>query len=127
MSASRDDIHETSWEARLASASRGNGVAPTRAKPLAVSSGARRRGRPMEMAPEDVLTRIRVLATRDEGLIRVHITHPALYARARRLFGSWEGAVLASGLNYTEIVAIAMRRSTLTRKRRARRTVVTAP
>jgi len=47
----------------------------------------RRRGRPVEMAPETVLERIRGLSERREGLFRVHRTHPALYARARRLPG----------------------------------------
>jgi hypothetical protein len=87
----------------------------------------RRRGRPIEMAPETVLERIQLLATRDEGLFRVHRTHPALYARARRLFGSWEGAVRASGLDYPGIVARAFERAAQSRRRSPRRPVVTLP
>ena len=58
-----------------------------------------------------------------EGLFRAHRTHPALYARARRLFGSWEGAVRAAGLDYAELVAIARQRASRARRltwRRAR-------
>jgi len=87
----------------------------------------RRRGRPIEMAPETVLARIQGLAARDDGLFRVHRTHPALYARARRLFGSWEGAVRASGLDYSGIVARAFERAARSRRRSPRRSVVTLP
>jgi hypothetical protein len=87
----------------------------------------RRRGRPVEMAPETVLERIRGLSERREGLFRVHRTHPALYARARRLFGSWEGAVRACGLDYGQIVHRAFERAAQTRRRAQRRTFVTLP
>jgi len=62
-----------------------------------------------------------------EGLFRVHRTHPALYARARRLFGSWEGAVRACGLDYGQIVHRAFERAAQTRRRAQRRTFVTLP
>ncbi len=88
---------------------------------------ARRRGRPVEMAPEIVLDRIRSLALGREGLFRVHRTHPSLYARARRLFGSWEGAVLASGFNYAEIVGRAFARAAQSRRKTRRRSFVTLP
>jgi hypothetical protein len=45
---------------------------------------ASRRGRPIEMAPPRVLERIRQLASRADGLFRIHRTHSALYARARQ-------------------------------------------
>jgi len=80
------------------------------------SFAVRRRGRPIEMAPEEVLARIGALASRDEGLFRVHRAHPALYARARRLFGSWEGAVRAAGLDYAELVATARQRAARARR-----------
>ena len=104
----------------------GRPVVPQGAREVSIAP-ARRRGRPIEMAPEDVLARIRTLAGREEGLFRVHVSHPALYARARRLFGSWEGAVRASGLNDSEILAVALPRSLQSRKRRPRRAFVTLP
>lgn len=69
----------------------------------------RRRGRPMELAPEEVLERIRRLARRPDGLFRVSRERPALYARARRQFGRWEGAVRSAGLDYSGVVAHARR------------------
>ena len=87
----------------------------------------RRRGRPIEMSPEDLLERIRALASRKEGLFRVHHTHPSLYARSRRLFGSWEGAVRASGLDYRQIVEQAVQRAVRARRRAPRRPLVTLP
>jgi hypothetical protein len=101
---------------RLAAAASGPGRRPSR-----------RRGRPIEMAPETVLERVRALAARREGLFRVHHTHPALYARARRLFGSWEGAVLAAGLDYRQIVEQAAQRAIRARRQVPRRTLVTLP
>ena len=44
--------------------------------------------------------KIRALHAQAGGLSRVHRTHAALYAQARRAFGSWRAAVLASGLDY---------------------------
>jgi len=87
----------------------------------------RRRGRPVEMAPEIVLERIRSLALRREGLFRVHRSHPSLYARARRLFGSWEGAVRASGFDYREVVRRAFARAAQARRKSRRRSFVTLP
>ena len=83
-------------------------------------AGARRRGRPMEMAPEEVLERIRAVARRRPGLFRVHRERAALYARARRLFGSWEGAVRAAGLDYASAVTEARPRALEARRRKAR-------
>jgi hypothetical protein len=42
---------------------------------------------------------------------------PALYARARRLFGSWAAALEASGLDHRATLAAARRRSIETRRR----------
>lgn len=66
-----------------------------------------------------VLEQIQRLAARDEGLFRVHHTHSALYARARRMFGTWARAVEAAGLRYADAVNDARRRSF--GRRRARR------
>jgi len=81
---------------------------------------ASRRGRPIEMAPPRVLERIRQLASRVDGLFRIHRTHSALYARARRQFGSWAGAVAAAGIDYGSTLDRARRRSIATRRRRRR-------
>ena len=110
----------------LASPPPARGPLSPRAAPR-VADGARRRGRPVEMPPETVLERIRSLAVRREGLFRVHHTHPSLYARARRLFGSWEGAVRACGFDYAEIVGRAFARAAQARRRSRRRAFVTLP
>lgn len=82
---------------------------------------ARRRGRPLGMSADEVLAHIRRLAARDE-MFRVHLGHPALYARARRLFGSWAEAVTRAGADYAGAVEAARRRSIATRgARRGRR------
>ena len=47
-----------------------------------------------------ILDTIRILHGRNGGLSRVHRSHAALYAQARRAFGSWKGAVAAAGLDY---------------------------
>ena len=79
-----------------------------------------RRGRPVEMEPTRVLERIRQLAERGHGLFRIHRTHSALYARARRQFGSWAAAVAAAGLDYDGSLDRARQRSIATRRRRRR-------
>jgi len=76
-----------------------------------------KRGRPLEMTAEEVLARIRERADR-EGLFRVHLDAPALYARARRLFGSWAAALRATGLDHAVTVAEARRRALESRRRR---------
>jgi hypothetical protein len=70
------------------------------------------------MPPIAVLRRIRRLASRAEGLFRVHRTHGDLYARARRQFGSWEAAVRAAGCDYDIALERARRRSLESRRRR---------
>lgn len=81
---------------------------------------ARRRGRPLEMSPEETLSLVRQLAARGE-LFRVHLGRPALYARARRQFGSWAEAVTRAGADYAGAVESARRHSIATRRtRRAR-------
>jgi hypothetical protein len=77
-----------------------------------------RRGRPLLMPKEAVLEKIRQLARRDEGIFRVHLTHGGLYARARRMFGSWAAAVEAAGVNYQRTIEHA--RSRALRARRGR-------
>lgn len=84
------------------------------------SPPSRRRGRPLLMSREAVLERIRALAGRPEGLFRMHRAHPGLYARARRLFGSWSSAVSAAGLDYAAAVGLARERSLRMRRNRRR-------
>ena len=76
----------------------------------------RRRGRPLEMSPNELLQRIRERAA-EGGLFRVHLAEPALYARARRLFGSWARALAAAGLDHTAAVSEARRRAHESRRR----------
>jgi len=80
-----------------------------------------RRGRPLEMSAAAVLERIHQLASREAGLFRTHQTHSALYARARRLFGSWARAVAAAGVDYSTTIESARRRSLDTRRRLRRK------
>jgi hypothetical protein len=77
----------------------------------------RRKGRPLEMAPDELLHRIRGLGEQG-GLFRVHVDHPALYARARRLFGSWAGALERAGLDHAGALTEARRRSVAARRAR---------
>lgn len=77
----------------------------------------RRRGRPMLMTPEEVLARIQ-RASAEGNLFRVHVQQPALYARARRLWGSWSAALAAAGLDYASTVTEARRRSVESRRRK---------
>ena len=70
----------------------------------------RKRGRPLEMAPSEVLKRIR--SEHDQGtLFRMHREQPSLYARARRSFGSWASALAQAGVDHSRAVADARRRS----------------
>ncbi|HEY6193882.1 MAG TPA: hypothetical protein VI504_02480 [Candidatus Eisenbacteria bacterium] len=84
--------------------------------PLSRAPGVRKRGRPLEMPPPDVLRRIRDEFDRGT-LYRMHHAQPALYARARRLFGSWANALAAAGVDHARAVAEARRRSVETRRR----------
>ena len=92
------------------------------AAPQAGAAARRAPGRPALMTAESVLQRIRDLARRDDGLFRIHQRHSALYARARRMFGSWGAAVAAAGIDYVETVVAARRRSLRSRRLRPRRT-----
>jgi hypothetical protein len=76
----------------------------------------RKRGRPLEMTADEVLGRIRGLAE-ERGLFRIHHDHAALYARARRLFGSWAGALRAAGMDPDATLREARRRSFEARRR----------
>ena len=90
--------------------------APEQAADEVRSNPRRKRGRPLEMLPAEVLLRIQELATQG-ALFRVHLDHPALYARARRLFGSWAGAVARAGHDHGRAVDHARRRSVESRRR----------
>lgn len=81
----------------------------------------RGRGRPLLMSRDAVLERIRQLAAREEGIFRVHLTHSGLYARARRMFGSWAAAVEAAGVSYGQSLSQARGRARRTRRNRAAR------
>lgn len=86
------------------------------------SSPARRgRGRPLLMPREAVLEKIRQLARREEGIFRVHLTHSGLYARARRMFGTWAAALDAAGVDYRSAIEEARSRALRARKGRAAR------
>jgi hypothetical protein len=82
---------------------------------------SRRRGRPSLMTRQQLLETIRGVSGRPDGLFRVHRTDSDLYARARRMFGSWAAAVAAAGVDYQNAIAAARRRSLETRRRRAQR------
>jgi len=81
----------------------------------------RRRGRPPKMSGQELLDRIRRLAVSRGGLFRVHQRNAGLYARARRIFGSWSAAVVAAGLDYREALTGARQRAARTRRHRSRR------
>ena len=70
----------------------------------------RKRGRPLEMQPHEVLARIRELAVRN-ALFRVHLDAPSLYARARRQFGTWASALAAAGVDHDAAIKTARRRA----------------
>jgi hypothetical protein len=61
---------------------------------------------------------IRELHQRAGSLTRVHQTHPALYAKARRAFGSWRNAVAATGIDYKGELNRSLRRGLELRDRR---------
>jgi hypothetical protein len=63
------------------------------------------------MTRDALLGRIRELASSDGGLFRIHRAHPEVYARARRMFGSWSEAVRNAGVDYDAAVRSARRRS----------------
>jgi hypothetical protein len=95
-----------------------NGAGSSRAAaPSPIALVPRRRGRPPLCAPEQVLDEIRAEAAAGR-LVRVHLDHPALYARSRRLWGSWAGALLAAGLDPKAVLEAARRRALETRRRR---------
>ena len=90
---------------------------PTHMNPPAPRGRApRKRGRPLEKSPADVLRQIR--AEFEGGrLFRMHREQPGLYARARRLFGSWANALAEAGVDHDRAMADARRRSLETRRR----------
>jgi hypothetical protein len=73
------------------------------------------------MTRDGVMEAIRRLEASQQGLFRVHRLQAALYARARRLFGSWSLAVTAAGLDYRLAIHRARRRALRSRRLRRRR------
>jgi hypothetical protein len=65
-----------------------------------------------------VTTIIQRLHEQTGGLSRVHHTHPALYAKARRAFGTWREAVAAAGLDYVRERRDSLRRGLSMRDQR---------
>ena len=65
-----------------------------------------------------VVATIRDLHHQAGGLSRIHRTHPALYAQARRAFGSWREAVAAAGIDYGHELHQSLRRGLLMRDQR---------
>jgi len=90
----------------------------TMSRPEPLPNRPRKRGRPALMTRDQVVSAIRDRASRPDGLFRVHLTDSDLYARARRMFGSWSAAVAAAGVDYGHIVDLARRRSLETRRAR---------
>jgi hypothetical protein len=102
-------------------------VSPAEGGGRGADEARRRPGRPLEMSASEVLGLIRLLSTRKEGLFRVHVTAPSLYARARRLFGSWSAAVRRAGIDYEVLQGMARARSLQTRRRNRRPRVSKRP
>src|SRR5262245_6001426 len=90
-------------------------------------SGVSRRRPTRDAQERSVLERIRSVARRRPGLFRVHRSHSRLYARARRLFGSWAAALAAAGFDHALVVSASNRRALETRRRRRRRRRAPAP
>jgi len=90
------------------------------AEPARARGGSRPPGRPLEMPPDVVLRTIRQLSRRRDGLFRVHLAAPSLYARARRLYGTWSAAVRAAGIDYESLRRLARARSIRSRRRTRR-------
>ena len=73
---------------------------------------------PADEAKTRILETIKALHLRDGVLSRVHRTHAALYAQARRAFGSWRDAVAAAGLDYAHERDQSLRRGLSLRDQR---------
>jgi len=116
---SRDVVIEPPAPAWQAAPARGHESQPA-------GAAKRRPGRPLEMNDAEVLARIRQFAAEARGLFRAHHAQPALYARARRLFGSWSAAVRAAGLDYELALDSARARATQARRQRRRRPMAEA-
>jgi hypothetical protein len=71
-----------------------------------------------ESGKDSIREAIRSLHGQAGGLTRVHRTHPALYARARRAYGSWREAVAAAGLDYAQELDRSLRAGLLMRDQR---------
>jgi hypothetical protein len=94
-------------------------VAPPAAAALPFRDGGRR-GRPPLLSPEQVMEQIRSAAAAGT-LFRVHRESPALYARARRVWGSWANALRAAGQDPGHVVREARRRAVESRRAKGAR------
>lgn len=87
---------------------------------MGTTAPKRRRGRPALATPAEVVEQIRA-AQADGGLFRVHISRPALYARARRIWGTWAAALAAAGIDHEDTMSDARKRSMDSRRQRRAR------
>lgn len=114
--------------ARAARAARATRALQRTGRPGAGDAGgveAGGRERPLRSEPETreetrcrLQGEIRELHREAGALTRVHRTHTALYAQARRAFGSWQEAVAAAGLDYQRERHQSLRRGLLLRDQR---------
>ena len=65
-----------------------------------------------------IVAAIRELHRRSGSLSRIHHTHAALYAQARRAFGSWRAAVAEAGIDYERELEQNLRRGLVLRDQR---------
>jgi hypothetical protein len=87
-------------------------------RPIAAAGDPSPEAMEKEEGRRRILEDIRELHKQAGGLSRVHRVHPALYAQARRAFGSWRAAVAAAGLDYGQERHVSLRRGLLLRDQR---------
>ncbi len=95
-------------------------LSPSSSDGRSSGNAPRRRGRPPMRTPAQVLEEIRA-AAQSGKLFRVHLDQPALYARARRMWGTWAAALREAGVDYHGIVQTARTRALETRRTKRER------